>query len=261
MRVDVVACAAHMRRQRRRAARQRGAVRMRQMREEQRHQPRGEIGAERRRRRADARLRAEPAQVLERRRHERGARAVAAGGELELQRPRERRVQHVLQLAFECAALQPQHQVAAIRARAQAARERRRRHGQLARARTRDPLAGPQLARTRQRQPEQEVIGIVAEIDARFAAVAEFEQRAVMQRHLVQLSMKRIAAVRGHPVRPEPVRDRAFDFVGRMQRAEPVRRMSGEGDVHAGASCRMRERGVTRVAAIALRERACRCAF
>ena len=170
-------------------------------------------------------------------------------------------MQHVPQLAFECAAFESQHQVAAIGTRAQAARARRRRHGQLARARPRDAIAGPQFARARQRQPEQEMIGIVAEIDARFAAVAEFEQRAVMQRHLIQLRMKRIAAARGHPVRPEPVRDRAFDFVGRMQRAEPVRRMSGERDIHMVASYWMRECGGVRVVAIALRERACRCAF
>ena len=82
------------------------------------------------------------------------------------------------------------------------------------RAGARNDAAGLQLACTGERQPEQEVLGIVAEVDARFAAIAEFKQRAVMQRHFVQLRMKRITATRGHPVRPEPVGDRAFDFVG-----------------------------------------------
>ena len=80
------------------------------------------------------------------------------------------------------------------------------------------------------------MLGIVAEVDARFAAIAEFKQRAVMQRHFVQLRMKRITATRGHPVRPEPVGDRAFDFVGGVQRAEPVRRMAGQGDIHSRTS-------------------------
>ncbi|VWC48813.1 hypothetical protein BLA6863_07656 [Burkholderia lata] len=209
---------------------------MRQVREQQRHQPRGEVGAKGRRRRADARLRAQPAQVFEGWQYQRGARAGAAGREIELQRPRERGPQHVLQLAFERAAFEPQHEVAAIGACAQAARERGRRHGQLAGAGARDDAAGLQLACAGERQPEQEVFGIVAEIDAGFAAVAEFEQCAVMQRHFVQLRMKRIEAACSHPVRPEPVRDRAFDFVGGVQRAEPVRRMAGQGDIHSRTS-------------------------